>query len=103
MPLDLIEVIEKDFLLMVQAEESNVDITNWKLPYYKSLVVLEENDSLNQVIGNPIFMEYVEENKCKSFKYYKIVRRHDHDFQVLYARVGTFDKKTEMWLRSIKE
>jgi argonaute-like protein implicated in RNA metabolism and viral defense len=91
-PISLIEIIEQEFLQLLESENSNC------LPLHQACMILEQCDDAIKIVGESFGIEYIERLKESNFEYYRIAKRIDQDMQLIYTLVGVHDEKLEKWL-----
>ncbi|MCM3068291.1 hypothetical protein M3568_18380 [Priestia flexa] len=89
---ELIDVIESEFLALLESEELQ------QLPIQQACILLEPGDKVLEILEEAFSIEYIERSVVKNVEYYRIAKRNDHDFQLIYSLVGIHDEETEQWL-----
>ncbi|MBP1932293.1 hypothetical protein J2Z37_002294 [Ammoniphilus resinae] len=102
-PMDLIKVIEQDFLDVLEAEGVDKDDLSYRLPSQQAFVLLEVDDDVSNSVGDLLHIEYIEKLTENNIDYYRIAKRFDHEFQLLYTLAGIHDEKSEQWLNDHAE
>lgn len=97
-PNELLEAIEQDLNLLFDINADVDDISTFNLPEYQALIVLEAGDKVLQFLNDPFCIEYVERHKLDKVDYFRIAKRNDHEFQLVYSQVNLHDEQTERWL-----
>lgn len=99
-PKAIIQAIQEDFQMLFEAESDCEHVLRFRLPYDEALILLEKSDD---VLGmfDPSFidLEYVERHKQGNVSYFRIAKRSEHQFQLMYSKVGTHTVSTEEWLQ----
>jgi DNA-dependent RNA polymerase auxiliary subunit epsilon len=103
-PIDLIKAIEQDFLDVLEAEGVEEDqLLSYRLPFQQAFILLEAGDDVRNVIGESLHIEYIEKVIESNVEYYRIAKRFDHEFQMIYSLVGVHDENTKHWLEEHAE
>ncbi|RUL54153.1 hypothetical protein [Lysinibacillus antri] len=102
-PKELIQVIEQDFLTLYEAGGSEDDRLSFRLPYQESIILIEKGDNLLELVDNPIELEYVEKHKQGQVEFYRLAKRFEHEFQLVYTLLNIHDDETEQFLRDHSE
>ncbi len=98
LPISIIEAIEQDFLTLFEAEGDGENVLTFRLPSQQALILLEAGDNVLGMANDPIHLEYVEKLEQGQIEFYRIAKRIEHDFQLIYTLVGVHDEETEQWL-----
>lgn len=98
LPPELIEVVEQDFLDIYESGNENVYLMDFYLPHRQALILLEQGDDVLRILDDLQTIEYVEKAKAGRLEYYRITKRIEHEFQLIYSLVGIHEETTEKWL-----
>jgi hypothetical protein len=98
LPKLMIQTIEEDFLCLYEAEGAETDLLQFRLPFSKALILLEVGDDVMKEVNDPFHLEYVEKVTEGEKAYYRLAKRFDHDFQLIYTLAGIHDDIAEEWL-----
>lgn len=90
--VELSEVLENEVLILLESDGLQ------KLPIQQSCILLETGDKVLEILENNLLIEYIERSTVKSVEYYRIAKRNEHEFQMIYSLVGIHDDITEQWL-----
>lgn len=90
--VELSKVIENEVLILLESEELQ------QLPIHQSCVLLESGDKVIEFLEDTLLIEYIERIVFNSIEYYRIAKRNEHEFQMIYSLVGIHDEPTELWL-----
>ncbi|RYG71219.1 hypothetical protein EU245_14800 [Lentibacillus lipolyticus] len=98
-PEGLVQAIEQDFLLLFEAESECDDVLTFRLPNQEALILLESGDDVRGMFEQSFMdLEYVERHKEGEISFFRLAKRTEHQFQLLYSEEGTHDEETENWL-----
>lgn len=97
-PRPLIKSIEQDFLDLFAAEGDEMDVLKFRLPLQQALILLEAGDDVLGMVNDPFHLEYVEKQEEGRIEFYRIAKRVEHDFQLIYTLVGIHNEETEQLL-----
>lgn len=89
---DLIDIIGDEVIAILESEELQ------QLPMQQACILLEPGDKVLEILEDAFSIEYIERSIVKNVEYYRIAKRNDHDFQLIYSLVGIHDGETEQWL-----
>ena len=89
---NLIDIIGDEVIAILESEELQ------QLPIQQACIILEPGDKVLEILGDAYSLEYIERSTVKNVEYYRIAKRNDHDFQLIYSLVGIHDEETEQWL-----
>jgi hypothetical protein len=98
-PMELIEMIEQDFINLYEAEGLDANLLMFCLPYQQALFLLEAGDDVLVLLNDLFTLEYVEKDKRGGIEFYRIAKRLEHEFQLIYTLVGIHNKEIENWLQ----
>lgn len=102
-PLELVNAIEQDFHQLMAELGSDEESFSFVLPTRLAIILFEPGDDVIEIVGDKLHLEYVEEITEGSIDYYRIVKRHDHEFQLIYSLTGCHNEKVENWLEEQAE
>ncbi|WP_419393172.1 hypothetical protein [Cytobacillus praedii] len=102
LPLVFINEIEQDFHQLIDEMGIDEEPFSFVLPTHLAIILFEPGDKVLEII-NEFLIEYVEWSTVKGVDYYRIAKRNDHDFQLIYTLVGIHDDEIEQWLREKAE
>lgn len=102
-PLGLLSIVEQEFFGLYDALGNGEDLQSFKLPIEQALLTLDPWDDVRKKIGSLLDIEYVEKVSEGGMEYYRIAKRLDHEFQIIYSLVGIYDEETEKWLKGLVE
>lgn len=102
-PLELVKVIEEDLLIIMEEEAVVSNPLTFRLPFNKASILLESEDNILEILGDTFHLEYFEKLTEGSINYYRIAKRHDHEFQLIYTLIGCHDEEIEKWLEEKTE
>ena len=94
----LIKSIEQDFLDLFEANGDELNVLKFRLPSQQALILLEVGDNVLGIVNDPFHLEYVEKQEEGRIEVYRIAKRVEHDFQLIYTLVGIHDEEIEQWL-----
>jgi hypothetical protein len=97
-PLELFKAIEQDLVSLIEEEAVESDPLAVRLPFHKASILLENGDEVSNILGDTFHLEYVEKLIEGNISYYRIAKRHDHEFQLIYTLIGCHDEEVEKWL-----
>ncbi len=103
LPLVFINIIEQEFLYLIEEEAADCDPLLFRLPIQRAVILLEAGDDVLATVGDIFHIEYVEKITEGTIIYYRIAKRHDHDIQLIYSLFGIHDHETEQWLNEQAE
>ena len=99
-PRELVQAIEQDFLLLFEAESECDDVLTFRLPNQEALILLELGDDVIGMFEQSFMdLEYVERHKQDNVSFFRLAKRSDHQFQLMYSQEGTLHEETENWLK----
>lgn len=99
-PKEMIQTIQKDFLMLFEAESDCEDVLRFRLTYDEALILLEKNDDVLGMFDPSIIdLEYVERHKQGNVSFFRLAKRSEHQFQLMYSKVGSHALSTEEWLQ----
>ncbi|MCE4049919.1 hypothetical protein [Bacillus sp. Au-Bac7] len=103
LPKDFMEEIEAHLLHLLE-QEGIEEEQSIRLSSRKAIILIEENDELLKIVGELIDIEYIEKSTAAdNTTYYRIAKRYDHEYQLLYTLAGVHDDQTEEWLKKYSE
>lgn len=97
-PMHLIKIIQADLLHLFNTDKPNDYLFKMRLPRQHALVLLEAGDDVKKELGHVLYIEYVEKLEHEGMEYYRMAKRLDHEFQLLYTLTGIHDQEIEAWL-----
>jgi hypothetical protein len=97
-PMELAIAIEEDLQNLIEEEAIDSDPLKVRLPFHKASILLENGDDVVDILGDTFHLEYVEKLTEGNISYYRIAKRHDHEFQLIYTLIGCHDEEVEKWL-----
>src|SRR5699024_6793930 len=98
-PIEMLKQIEQDFLHVYDSVNDNVYLMDFRLPFHQALLLLEQGDEVQGMLGDPLEIEYIEKESMEGQDYYRKGKREDHDIQINYSLVGIHDKDSEQFLK----
>lgn len=99
-PQALIQAIEQDFHLLFEADSAWNDVRTFRPAEQDAIILLNAGDDVKCMFDDSFMdLEFVEREKNAHMTYYRIAKRNDYQFQLLYSVVGTHDQETEQWLQ----
>lgn len=102
-PKELVKEIEQDFLNFYEASNTEIDVLSYTLESHEAFLLLEAGDDVLEILENPIMLEFVEKSKDGLIEYYRMAKRIEHEFQLIYSLVGIHDEETENFLKEQAE
>lgn len=102
-PKELVKEIEQDFLNFYEASNTEIDVLSYTLESHEAFLLLEAGDDVLEILENPIMLEFVEKSKDGLIEYYRMAKRIEHEFQLIYSLVGIHDEKAENFLKEQAE
>ena len=99
-PTELIHVIEQDFINLYEAESTDEELLKFHLPIQRALILVEAEagDDVLGLLDDPFMIEFVEKDKQDGIEYYRIAKRFENEFQLIFTLAGIHDERTEEWL-----
>ncbi|KGA97231.1 hypothetical protein AJ85_17055 [Alkalihalobacillus alcalophilus ATCC 27647 = CGMCC 1.3604] len=103
-PNELVAVIEQDFLTLYEATGRDDELVAFRLPSQEAIILLEKGDNvLAWLDPDSMDLEYVEKHKHGGIEFYRIARRIEHEFQLIYTLVGIHSEDTEQFFQEHAE
>lgn len=103
-PKELIAVIEEDFLTLYEASGQDDELVIFRLPDQEAIVLLEKGDKvLERLELIAMDLEYVERHKIGQIEFYRMAKRIEHEFQLIYTLVGIHSEDAEQFLQEHAE
>lgn len=97
-PRSIIESIEQDFTALFEAEGGEVDMWAFRLSKQQAIILIETGDDVLGMVNDPFHLEYVERLEEGRIEFYRIAKRIEYEFQLMFTLVGIHDEETEQWL-----
>jgi sRNA-binding regulator protein Hfq len=85
LPDEFIKYLEDEFLGLYEYLSNGEQLDEFVLESYQAMILLEEEEELQKLIGNPLDIEFIEEVILKSFTISRIGLFSIEDVQLCYA------------------